>query len=83
MKIHIRTQGRGFSLLLPTRLLFSKAILKLGLHMGKRYSPAVPQLPPAAIDALCREIHRIKKTGGSWELVNIQSAQGEEIQIFL
>ncbi len=30
--------------------------------MGKRYSDAVPDIPPAAVDALCDEIRRIKKT---------------------
>lgn len=83
MKVHIRSEGRSFTVILPTRLLFSKGILKFGLKVGKRYSDAVPDIPPAAVDALCDEIRRIKKTHASWELVSIQSAGGEEIRIVL
>ncbi len=83
MKIRIRTKQRAFSVVLPTRMLFSKTILKFGLRIGKRYSKAVPEFPPAAVDALCEEIHRIKKTKGAWELVRIQSADGEEVRIVL
>lgn len=83
MKIIIRSEERDFSIVLPTRLLFSKAVLKYGLKVGKRYSNAVPDIPPAAVDALCDEIRRIKKTHSAWELVNIQTADGEKVQIFL
>lgn len=83
MKIHIRSGERNFTIVLPTRLLFSKAVLKYGLKAGKRYSDAVPDIPPAAVDALCNEIRRIKKTRSAWELVNMQSADGEKVQIFL
>lgn len=83
MKINIRSEERDFSIVLPTRLLFSKAVLKYGLKAGKRYSDAVPDIPPAAVDALCNEIRRIKKTRSAWELVNMQSADGEKVQIFL
>ncbi len=83
MKIRIRSEEQAFTVLLPTRLLFSKSILKFGLKVGRRYSDAVPNIPPAAVDALCDEIRRIKKTHTSWELVNIQSADGEQIQIVL
>lgn len=83
MKINIRSEERDFTIVLPTRLLFSKAFLKYGLKAGKRYSDAVPDIPPAAMDALCNEIRRIKKTHSVWELVNIQSAYGEEVNIIL
>ena len=83
MKINIRSEERNFTIVLPTRLLFSKTILKYGLKVGKRYSEAVPDIPPAAVDALCNEIRRIKKTHSAWELVNIQTADGEKVQILL
>lgn len=83
MKIHIRSEGRAFTIAFPTRLLFSKAVLKFGLKVGKRYSDTVPDFPPAAVDALCDEIRRIKKNHCAWELVNIQSADGETVQITL
>lgn len=83
MKIRIRSDGHNFSIILPTRMLFSKEILKFGLRIGKKYSDAVPNFPPEVIDALCDEIKRIKKKHGSWELVNVKSADGEQVQIIL
>ncbi len=83
MKVYIRSKERGFTVILPTRLLFSKGILKFGLKVGKRYSDAVPDIPPEAVDALCDEIRRIKKTHASWELVDIRSADGETVRIVL
>ncbi len=83
MKIHIHSEERAFTVILPTRLLFSKSILKFGVKLGKRYGNVIPEISPAAVDALCDEIHRIRKTHTSWELVNIQSADGDGVQIIL
>lgn len=83
MKIRIQSDGRDFSILLPTRMLFSKSILRFALRVGRKYSADVPDIPPATVDALCDEIRRIKKKHGSWELVNVQSAGGEQVQIIL
>ncbi len=83
MKIHIHSAERTLTVILPTRLLFSKGILKFGLMVGKRYSDAVPEIPPAVVDALCDEIRRIKHIHAHWELVNIQAADGDQIQIVL
>lgn len=83
MKIKIRSEERSFTVVLPTRMIFSKSILKFGLRIGKKYSAEVPEIPPEAVDALCDEIKRIKKRHGSWELVNVQSADGEQVQIIL
>ena len=83
MKIHIREEDRSFTIVLPTRLIFSKTILKFGLRIGKKYSDQVPDIPPEAVDALCDELRRIKKKHGSWELVNVQSSDGEQVQIIL
>ena len=83
MKIRIRSYERSFTLILPTRLLLSKGAVKLGLRIGKRYSISVPDIPPKIVDALCDEVKRIKKKHGSWELVDVQSADGEQINIRL
>lgn len=69
--------------MLPTRFLFSKGMLKFGLWIGRKYSDEVPDVPPEAVDALCDEIRRIKKSYGSWELVDVQSADGERVRIIL
>lgn len=83
MKICVRSEDRSFAIVLPTRMIFSKDLLKFGLRIGKKYSSEVPDIPPEAINALCEEIKRIKKTHKSWELVDAQSADGEHVQIYL
>lgn len=83
MKIRIRSDEANFTILLPTRLLFSKTVLKFGLRMGRKYSAQMPDIPPEAVDALCDEIRRIKKTYGAWELLDVQSGKGERVQIVL
>ena len=83
MKIRIRSYERRFTLILPTRLLLSKGAVKLGLRIGKRCSISVPDIPLKIVDALCDEVKRIKKKHGSWELVDVQSADGEQINIRL
>lgn len=62
MKARICSEERSFSVLLPTRMVFSRGFLKFGLRIGRMYSDAVPQIPPEAVDALCCEIRRIKKS---------------------
>lgn len=83
MRIHIHSDGRKISLILPTQFLFNKGILKFGLRVGKKYSDEVPDIPPEAVDALCDEIKRIKKRYGSWDLVDVRSADGEQVHIIL
>lgn len=83
MKVRICSGGRGFSVILPTRMVFSRGFLKFGLRFGRKYSDAVPQIPPEAVDALCDEIRRIKNQYGSWELVDIRSADGEQVKVIL
>lgn len=83
MKIRVRSDSHSFSIVLPTRMLFSKSILKFGLRIGKKYSADVPELPPEMVDGLCDEIRRIKKRYGAWELVDVQASDGEQVQIIL
>ena len=40
-------------------------------------------LPEDTVYALCAELRRIKKAHGSWELVNVQSSDGDSVQIIL
>ena len=83
MRIRVHSGQQKFSLALPTRLIFSKTLMKLGLRFGRAYSPDVPDLSPEAVDALCTEIRRIKKKYGSWELVDVCTAEGDTVQITL
>ena len=83
MTIKIHSDDANISLWLPTRLLFSKTILCLGLRIGQMYVEQIPNIPPEAVGALCKEIRRIKRTRGSWELLNVETSDGEHIQITL
>ena len=83
MRIRVCSQERSFTIFLPTRLVFSRTLMKLGLRIGRAYSPDVPDIPPEAVDALCGEILRIKKKHGSWDLVEVFSSDGEAVTITL
>ena len=83
MTIKVHSDDTNISLWLPTRLLFSKTILCLGLRIGQRYVEQIPNIPPEAVGALCKEIRRIKRTRGSWELLNVETSDGDLIQITL
>ncbi len=83
MKICIRAGETNMTLRLPTQLVFSKTVLKLGLNMSRQYGGGVPDVSPEALSAFCREIRRIKKVHSQWELVHVQSAGGAEVRIVL
>lgn len=84
MRIRIKGDGHNFCLCFPTRLIFSKTVLRLANHFGRRYAgEAMATIPPGALDALFAEFRRIKKAHGSWELVDVQSSDGDSVQIIL
>lgn len=99
MRIRIKGDGHNINIPIPTGLIFSKASVWLYLKLArsfssraKKYIPedteqtaekVLAQIPDEAVYALCAEIMRIKKKHGHWELVNVKSADGEEVQIIL
>lgn len=82
MRIRIRSAEKNMNLILPTRLLFSRPVMKL-IRFSSRYwdEDYLNNLSPEAIDVLFAEFRRIKNRYGSWELVNVESADGETVQI--
>lgn len=84
MKIQIRSNGFPITILLPTNLLFSRSALHLANRLGRKYvGQALESLPPQTLDALFAEIRRIKRQYGHWDLVEIESADGDVIKICL
>lgn len=99
MKIQIKADGHNFSIPVPTRLIFSKTSVRLYLKLARKYSSRakryIPEdaqqqasdflqkLPDEAVYALCAELMRIKRRYGSWNLVEVRSAGGEEVHITL
>lgn len=79
MKVEITKAEKKSSLVLPTRLIFSKAVLKLVLK-NRRMASKLEKIPPEALDAMIEELNRVKKNG-SWVLVSMDSANGEQVKI--
>ena len=83
MKIQIKGE-KNLTLVLPTRLLFSKKVAHLVTKAAGKWIPAiVNRIPAEILDAALDELVRTKKIHGSWELVDIESASGEKIRITL
>lgn len=76
MRIRIEENNRNFSVILPTRIILSKPVLKLVLHLKKDKNINVD-----AVCAVCAELRRFKKKHGGWEVVNFQSADGLKVSV--
>ena len=99
MKIRIKSAGRSFSVAVPTSLIFSKASVWLYLRLARKYYSAaakyIPEnsemmaeklldtMPDEKLFALCRELRRIKRKHGSWELVNVESSNADSVKVNL
>lgn len=83
MKVRIRSATRKVTLVLPTRMIFNPWLMRFGVWVGKQYSSETADLSPQKIHALCAQIRRIKNTYKRWEFVNVQTADGTSVQIYL
>ena len=84
MKIHIKSGKHNLLLYIPTGLIFSKTVARLGCKYGLRYAgDAIKDISPEAMEALFAEFRSIKKKHHCWELVDIESANGEIVKIIL
>lgn len=84
MKISIQAEGHNINLRLPTRMIFSKTVARIVNFSGRKYAgEGMDSITPEQMDALFAEFRRIKKMHGSWELVDVESADGEKVNITL
>ena len=84
MKIQIQSQDIRLTLYLPTNLLFIRGTMWLANHLGRKYpGPALDAIPPQALEALFAELRRVKKKYGHWDLVEVESSDGEHVRIQL
>lgn len=99
MRIHVKGDGHDIRIPIPNWLIFNRACVWLYLRFakgfaenGKQYFPentersldiSFYQLPERAVYSVCAELMRIKRKRGSWELVEVICANGEEIHITL
>lgn len=84
MKIYIKSEHHNLRLYLPTGLIFSKTIARLGWRFGLQYAEGVLKgISPEAMETLFAEFRRIKRKHGSWELANVEGADGQMVRIIL
>ena len=84
MRIRVKSENTSINLVLPTNWIFNKGTVWLARRFGVKYAAeSMKNVPPEALDRLFRELRRIKRTRGRWELVEVRSADGDEVQITL
>lgn len=96
MRIQIKSEDGNIDIPIPTGLVFSKAAawtwLKIVRKATSRYLPqkigkkadsVMDALSDEAVYALCAELMRIKRKYGKWDLVEVESADGEQVLIQL
>lgn len=84
MKIKISSENHCIHLILPTRLVFSKSMVRLGMRIAGKYAPdEIKNIPPESVELLCKEICRIKNFRKRWDLVDVCSADGAIVRIEL
>lgn len=84
MRILVQSSGKRIHLVLPTQVIFSTPVAWVGSAAIRKYVPdSADKLQPEAVQALFREFRRIKRKYGSWDLVEVSSASGEQVLIRL
>lgn len=84
MKIIVKSQEHNIRLGFPTAWLFGRGSALLAEKLGRKYAPeAMQNISPETIPILCAEFRRIKKKYGSYDLVEVESADGEYVKIQL
>ena len=82
MKITVRPHsGKNLTLALPNAMLFSPTVLQLVLRFASRRERKIPEIPPAVIDRLCAAMKTVTRKYGPWELVRVDSADGDTVVI--
>ena len=84
MRIHISNGSRNIHVAIPTGLLFNRLTAHIGLHYVRKYaSDTCDNLTPAQINAFFTELHRVKQMRGRYELVDVQTVDGQKVKIIL
>lgn len=75
MKIYIKADKMALCIPFPTRLLCNATAIRIFNRS------AGMSIPPKIGKALYREIRRLKRQNPEWNLVEIESADGETVRI--
>ena len=84
MRITVKPSGmHGFTLLLPTGIIFCPTLLRLGFSIGRKYTSAVPNLSKEDLRVLCQAVKQVKRRYGHYEFVSVEGSDGNCIRIIL
>lgn len=84
MKIQVTGKGKNIRLSIPNALIFNSLTLRVAGSAARKYAPeAMAKVTPEQMNVLFRELKRIQKKYGSWELVEVYSADGEVVKVIL
>lgn len=79
MKIRISAGERDFSLHLPNALVLNRFVIRKALQKSSGESV----ISGKDLNRILEEVNRIRKRNGSWDLVEVQSSDGEKVKITL
>lgn len=82
MKITLKSDEFNFTIPLPN-FLISEHIIAWALKQGKKYNPELHDIPTKQARALIHELKASVKTFGHYELVLVESSDGDIIIITL
>lgn len=88
MRIKLKSENRSFTIPVPNILLTSHHVLAFGYWVVRKtsgkYSPQpMPELSAAQLKGLCRELKRLRKQHGHYELLLVEGADGDLVRITL
>ena len=84
MRITVKSSGmRRFTIFLPTGMIFSPTLLRLGMGIGRKYTSTVPDISKEDLQLLCKAIKQVKRRYGHYELVSVESSDGDLVRIIL
>ncbi len=84
MIIQISGKDKDMNISLPTRMLFSKTVLRLiRFAANRRISESSVKIPPEAVGAIYAELERVKARYGTWTLVEVESEGKDTVKIIL
>lgn len=84
MKIKIKTSHNNLNLSFPTKLLFGRNAVRIINTIGRQYAVDVlDKIPPDALETMCAQLRQTKERYGTWDLVDIETADGKIVKIIL
>lgn len=81
MKIDVKNEKRSFHLAFPNWLILNRVSMRLARKVTK--GEVEVRLSGKALRELRRTIKRLRKTRGDWSLIEVHSADGDEVRVRL